>query len=399
MRCDDTAEALLQPVRALVDGVLADWGVGADFHVTVGGSPGWVDGGVVLPSELAKGDPFPTGQGPGQVDRWRRAASGVLEGAVLDGLAQRVGAWPADDWRWVGLAAEVADRAAPVLGAAAADLQRAIATGNLHAHPRAGLAFWRWLRTMGEDPVERFVEVARGSLVSGDEWTRFGGWLFDAAPRLLEWPVERPPVATMPSTWGPWQLGRAVVAAGPGGRISTAGAGCCSSKWWRAGTVVVVGATDGEGTVEAAPAGVGGRWQVASASVAGQVMGARGVLWTLWEDGRLEIVLSDAFVGPLAALPVASEVGTSGVATGRWRVDEADVLTFEGVTTAGLTVHGRRGDRMGGRALGFGIPEWIADLNEGPWRFVKADDRLVMRGAMRGAPVEVRFRDADPVAD
>jgi hypothetical protein len=134
---------------------------------------------------------------------------------------------------------------------------------------------------------------------------------------------------------------------------------------------------------------------VASAEGFGQVMGARGIRFTFNADGRLELVLADAFVGPLAAVAMAEQVGTSGVCDGRWRVAGEHRLRFDGIETRSLTLHSRTRDRFMMPARGFGLGEWLMALRDDVWTWQPAQDRLVLRGKMMGGEVEVRLRRAD----
>jgi hypothetical protein len=111
------------------------------------------------------------------------------------------------------------------------------------------------------------------------------------------------------------------------------------------------------------------------------------------------VVLADSFVGPLAAIAMAEEVGTSGVADGRWRVEGRYLLGFSGIVPQGLTMHSRGGDGFMVPTGGFGLAEWLKALEDGPWAWQGAQDRLVMRGRMMGGAVEVRLkRKATPVS-
>ena len=123
-------------------------------------------------------------------------------------------------------------------------------------------------------------------------------------------------------------------------------------------------------------------------------MGARGISFVFRAGGSLEIIMADAFVGPLAALPMAEQVGTSGVASFTWHVSGAHQLRFAGLNTRGLTMHGRQEDQFMMPAKGFGIGEWLTALQEGPWWWGPNRDRLVLRGTMMGGDVEVRLKEA-----
>ncbi|MBA2320927.1 MAG: hypothetical protein H0V89_07220, partial [Deltaproteobacteria bacterium] len=131
----------------------------------------------------------------------------------------------------------------------------------------------------------------------------------------------------------------------------------------------------------------------ASAEGFGQVMGARGVSFRFSAGGGLQVVLADAFVGPLAAVSVAGEVGTSGVADGRWAVAGPHLLSFRDIVPVGLTMHSRGArDRFAMPAQGFGLGEWLGAMSSAPWGWILDDDRLILRGRMMGGGVEVRFR-------
>jgi hypothetical protein len=151
---------------------------------------------------------------------------------------------------------------------------------------------------------------------------------------------------------------------------------------------ILVASTGTEAAFTLDPGAPLGTWEVASAEGFGQVMGARGVGFTF-----LEIVLADAFVGPLAAVAMAEQVGTSGVCSGRWAVAGPRSLRFSAIATESLTLHGRTRDRFLVPARGFGLGEWLHALADAPWSWqVVQADRLVLRGRMLGGEVEVRLR-------
>ena len=164
--------------------------------------------------------------------------------------------------------------------------------------------------------------------------------------------------------------------------------------WVAAGALhrTLAGATDGGATLVGTPGGPVGSWEVASAEGFDQVMGARGISFRFEPSGVVRIVLADAFVGPLAAVAMAEQVGTSGLVEGRWRVVGRQSLGFAGISAQGLTMHGRSRDRFLMPASGFGIGEWLEALADAPWAWEQRGDRLVLRGTMMGAGVEVRLR-------
>ena len=66
------------------------------------------------------------------------------------------------------------------------------------------------------------------------------------------------------------------------------------------------------------------------------MFGVRGISFELAPSGGLQIVMADAFAGPLDALEVAEQVGTSGVVTGRWRVAGPFAIRFARIANQGL---------------------------------------------------------------
>ena len=92
-------------------------------------------------------------------------------------------------------------------------------------------------------------------------------------------------------------------------------------------------------------------------------------------------------------MSVAGEVGTSGVADGRWGVAGPHLLAFRDIVPVGLTMHSRGArDRFMMPAQGFGLGEWLGAMCTSPWGWIEEGDRLFLRGRMMGGPVEVRFR-------
>ncbi len=404
LETDARAEALLAPVRRVIEAAAAPLNLRETLSVSVGDAAPWSmlsTTGLVLDSSL---------MGPGvchevdraglapPVDRWRRAAALVLEALVTRALVNRTGATPQNDWRWVGLAAHVADALAPELLIGATDLAVALATGDLGANPRAGAAAWKAWRVRGEDPVERFVAWLDDGVVSAAEWRSLGAWVFDPTglAALLPFPVERRTAESgLPFTLAPWSWALVRFEGGRSGLHPVLdGPGDLGDVWVIPDSqlTTVVGSAEGTTTVRAGDPVPFGEWVLASAEGAGQVFGARGVSFTFKKDGRFEAVLGDAFVGPLAALPVAEQVGTSGLVTARWQVAGATRLQLVGVDATALTLHGRRPDRFVLPARGLVLTEWLASLGDEPWSWALAHDRLVMRSRFRTMPVEVRFR-------
>lgn len=408
---DERAARLLEPVRGVLDragqllpdapplaisvGVLRD--PDATWALSDPGTP--VDG-VTLSAQLEVGIHHPVDAGrPFGLDRWRRAAASVLEAAATRELSRRTGLPPGRDWRWVGGAVHAADAVAPELQLAGPDLALALETGSPGTRPRAGLAVMRAWVAAGVDPLRQVVYLLEGGVLSAAEWAKLGQWVFTQLPATLPGPVDRVTEAehgadglvVPPWTWQPFRR----PADARGAQLALEGDGVVEPAWAPAGQELraVVSAAGGPVRVVDRPGAPLGDWDVASAEGFGQVVGARGIRFRFSPDGRLEVVLADAFVGPLAALAMAEEVGTSGLCTGSWRVAGQRWLRFDGIDGRSLTLHGRSRDRFLVPAKGFGLGEWLQSLSEAPWAWQEGpSDRLVLRGRMRGAEVEVRLR-------
>ncbi len=333
------------------------------------------------------------------LDRWRRALACVLEGCALVELARRSEAIPdLDDWRWVGAAIYAADMVAPDVHLALPDLAVALSSGDLGAHPRAGVVAYLAWRQAGVDPITQAQYLIEGGVVSGQEWLKLGGWVFDTRGPMSRLPQPVTPVAPVdiPATLPPWSWRMLRVPAHRrGGFVEVDGPGAVHSPWAPAAEPLrtLAGSPEGSSRLTPSPGGPVGAWEVASAEAFGQIVGARGIRFDVRSDGRLELTLADAFVGPLAAVAMADELGTSGVTEGSWAVAGPHRLAFAGLERALLTMHGRRQ----GFALpsgGFGLEPWLKALCEEPWAWKAQGDRLVLRGTMRGGAVEVRLRAA-----
>jgi hypothetical protein len=392
---DDPAGALLAPVRDLVDRGLQRLGSSAAVRVSVGDPPGisgWADGGLVLSAGLlGPGLHHPAEGAVLPLDRWRRAAAAVLEAAARSQLAARFGAPAGDDWRWVGAAAFLADRAAPELTLADPDVALAVETGDPGAHPRAGVAVMRAWAASGADPVARALG---GAELPAEEWLALGRWVLSSGRESLPVPVGRPAESDIPCVLAPWSWRPLRIPAHPrGGRVMVEGDGAVDAAWVPGGVEHTGLAAAGEGgcRLSASAGGPVGSWDVASAEGFGQILGVRGVRYVFHADGRAEIVLADAFVGPLRAAGMAPELGTSGVVPGRWKVAGPDQFAFYGLDTAALTLHSRSRERFAMPARGFGMAEWLGALADAPWTWSSADGHLVLRGSILGGGVEVRL--------
>ncbi len=404
---DDRAQTLLQPVLAVLHHGLSLLPASDKLQVRVGSVDRdyWrlVDGTLVLSAWLegpelthpSEGDLVPP------LDRWRRAAGSVLEAACTLELARRAHRSPDTDWRWAGAAVHAADRVAPDLGLAAPELALALNTGDLGAHPRAGVAAMRAWEARDTDPMEQVRYLVSDGVISGPEWASLGEWVFSSAGVAAQLPVvvRRLAPSDVPTTLPPWSWQPLLVPAHRrGGRLQVDGGGAVCDTWAPADSEhrTMAGAAGSTTTISPRPGGPVGSWEVASAEGFGQVMGARGVSFLFAADGGLQIVLADAAVGPLAAMAVAEQVGTSGVCSARWAVAGRQLLSFDGVRTESLTMHGRSRDRFMVPASGFGIAEWLEALGDSDWGWQHMPpDRLVMRGQMMGGQIEVRLRRAD----
>ncbi len=392
---DAAGETLLEPVARILSAGLERLPPGPPLRIAVGGARGFaeLDGEVLVLSAALAGPGMAHPDEPALLglDRWRRALSCVLEGVVLRALGG------AGDWRSVGLAVHLADRAVPEAGLAAPDLAIAFGTGDLGRRPRAGVAAYRAVAARGDDPWEvgqRWISDG----VDPDAFLALGVWALGAQGRL-EVPVDRVAAADVPLELEPWTWRPVAVPAHPrGGLVRTTGDARIAVAWAEADrplrTLAAAGARGG--ALTPAVGFPSGTWDVASARVLGQVFGARGVAFDCDASGALRIVLADAFVGPVQALAMAETVGTSGVVTGRWKVAGPGLLRFARIVNPGLTMHGHGRQRESFRIptpQGEGMGEWLGALEDGPWSWEQPEEgRLVLRGRMLGADVEMHWR-------
>lgn len=396
---DPRAEALLAPVQEVLQQALGGLrALDASLRVEVAELPGThrVElGRVLLDERLLQGvsHPCEASSPLPPLDRWRRAAGAVLEGVATQGLAACWGQTPADTWPWVGVAVHLADRAAPVLGLADPDLAVAIESGAPGVHPRVGVAVARGWEAMGRDPVDEAGRIVAGGLMDPDDWVEIGEWVLGArgARGALSVQVALPTEVDIPLTLPPWSWARLRVPAHPrGGVVKVDGPGAVAEPWAAGGVELrtLAGATHERCGLEPHSGGPLGTWDVASAEGYGQVMGARGISYRFHGDGRLEIVMADAFVGPLAMLEMAETVGTSGLCRARWSVSGNQQMRFHDIDTSGLTMHGRQQEYMM-PAQGMGMNQWLGALDEHPWRWAMQGERLELRGTLMGGSVQV----------
>ncbi|MCB9685889.1 MAG: hypothetical protein H6735_12680 [Alphaproteobacteria bacterium] len=406
LRPDEACTELLKPVRALLERALVLLPDAPPLEVRTGGVRGFwrlEDDVVVLSSDLSgpgtsHPDDVTRGGAVPPLDRWRRAAGSVLEAASLRELVRRTGVEPVEDWRWLGAAIHAADAVAPELSLALPDLETALRTGSPGSFPRAGVAVMRAWQAEGSDPIRQVRYLLEGGVVSAAEWARLGAWVLGPSGLLstLPVPVDRVGDADIPCDLPAWSWQPLRVPPHPrGGFVAVEGDGQVAEPWAVADGELRTLASAASTPVRLVPepGAPVGEWEVASAEGFGQVMGARGVRFVLASDGGLQIVLADAFVGPLAAIAMAEQVGTSGVCQGRWSVAGPRRLRFHGLTTSSLTLHGRQRDRFLVPARGFGLGEWIEALGEETWAWQGGPaDRLVLRGRMMGGDVDVRLK-------
>lgn len=400
---DDPTARLLAPVRELVDRALVAIGSRDPVRVRTADIEGVyrLQGDELLLSTGLLGPAVhhplePDGPVP-PIDRWRRAAASVLEAAALLRLAHVTRQEVGSDWRWVGAAIYATDRAAPELAIAEPDLALAIATGDPGRFPRAGVAVFRAWQAMGREPLDQVRYLLTGGVLSSAEWLEIGRWVGSAAgaASALSVVVERPADSDIPCEVPPWSWRPLRVPAHPrGGFVKVEGEGAVGEPWAAGGHELRTLAAAAATTCRFAPMAGGpvGSWDVASAEGFGQVMGARGIRYDFHADGRVDVVLADAFVGPLAAVAMADNLGTSGVAEGRWRVAGPYSLAFYDLQTQSMTLHSRTRDRFVMPARGFGLAEWLKALVEQPWVWQVNGDRMVLRGRMMGGEVEVRLK-------
>ncbi|MEO0603029.1 MAG: hypothetical protein AAF211_16440 [Myxococcota bacterium] len=120
-------------------------------------------------------------------------------------------------------------------------------------------------------------------------------------------------------------------------------------------------------------------------------MGARGFTFGFAPTGVVELVLADAFVGPVAALEMAERVGTSGICRGRWRVAGPHLVALSELDTTALTMHGHD-DPFVVPAQGLGLAQSIQAMTERPWRWRIDGDDLSLSGSLQGSAIEVHLR-------
>jgi hypothetical protein len=239
------------------------------------------------------------------------------------------------------------------------------------------------------------VALGTSAGVVAEEWLELGRWVLDpsGAGAALATPVVRRAERDVPLALGPWTWQPLCVPAHPrGGVVEVEGPGAVAQPWAEAGRPLrtLAGCLGAPCTLRPGVGGPVGRWSVRSAQGFGQVYGARGVAFLFKANGRLEIQMADAFVGPAQAAAMAERMGTSGTATGTWRVAGPHQLRFGPLDAQAVTMHGHeRGFVL--PASGFGMGALLQALQEDVWTWALDGDRLVLQGHMMGGGVDVRL--------
>ncbi len=402
--------ALLGPVASIVSRALARLEPCPDaLPPVVSGAPGGplVDArpdGLALDPALLDG-PHPLDESRGAaseealhvtLDRWRRAAGAVLEGAALLALPEEPGA-PA--WWRQARAVEAADRAAPELGLLWSELAAWCAAPEAGVGDgRMGAWYVRWSRREGEPAW---------APVTPERWLAFGRWLFDASGAVVGAPVLLVGETAPPGAWdaAPLSFRRVRVDAAAGGaRLRVEGAVAEPARLVAGErATVLVGVVEG-GHVSAVvePIGPVGAWVLRSGRTGQRFGAARGIELELRPDGVGEVTLADAFIGPATedALSLARQFGVSGTLLGRWKLVGMDgdtaVIELGDVKPQGVTVHprGRRGFAIPagpilGRAEG-----WLARVGGTRWRVRPIEEGVEAEGDQLGPTVVLRFARA-----
>lgn len=328
------------------------------------------------------------------LDRWRRAAAAVLEGAAHVTLPEEPDAPP---WWRVACAVEAADRAAPELGSMAFELADWLLAPEAGVGDgRRGAWYVRWLRRVGEP---------RWSEPTDEAWAAFGRWLFGSA--AAEAPIPIAAASAEPGSWSaaPLSFRRVRIAAGPAGaRVVPNGLGGAPLLVpdGHRETLLLAARAGGDVGVRLDPAGPVGTWALRSGRTGERFGAARGIELTLRADGTGEVTLADAFVGPATedALSLAAQFGVSGTVLGRWRVAAVDgdavIVALSDVRPVGVTVHPR------GR-FGFAIPAgpflgraegMLARVNGTRWRVKRVEEGIEAEGRELGPTIVLRFGEA-----
>lgn len=398
-------QALLEPLHQILHQGLARLPEGPEVQLRIGQVPGVSEleigdePAVILSHALTGPSMFhPAEEGqPFALDRWRRAASAVLEGVVIHGLRDRLGdSVQPQDWRVRGLAILLADEACPDLQLALPDLVRASSSLAPGADPRLGVAVYAAARALGQDPLDLALRWLTSSGPSPSDWLRFGRWVTGAGlAARVGVPVEPAPSVDIPVEVGPWTWARIQVPPHPrGGQVRTEGGAIIEQPWAVAGEPLrtLAGATSSGGRLLPEVGGPVGAWDCVSARGYGQVFGVRGMSFSFYASGRVELLLADAFAGSLDAVEAAEEVGTSGQVPGRWRIAGPQTLRFEGLDTTSLSLHGRKGSTYAVPASPLGLGQILQAMQDSDWAWEEREGELYLRGDLMGGRLEIRLR-------
>lgn len=400
MHIDLQAQALLEPVRATIDAGLAALGVPAPAAVRVAEVEGFFamrgEDVVLAASLVASEQRHPDDAGPNGLDRWRRGAASVLEGAVLAALPS---GGPA--WLRAGLAIHRVDRAVPELRLGPAALGRA-SGGDLGASPRGGVAVLRAWEAAGDDAEAKAMAAIEADKVGVKDFVDAGGWVLGSGLAAEGVVLERPAPLDIPCDLPPWSWRRLQVPAHHrGGRVRVTGRGGVAPAWAKANEAftALAGACEDGAAFAPDAGGPVGRWEIRSAEGFGQVLGGRGVQFTFHSSGKLEVVLADAFVGGLGDVEASESIGTSGMIVGRWTVAGPRKVRLHDLAPAGVTLHGRGDEAFAMPSEGLGLAASIRAMQDGIWSWRQDAHRMWLEGQMFGGKVAIRLEDPWGQAD
>lgn len=363
---DARVEQLLAPVRQPLATALEAL-PGSPLHVTIGsidGFGGWQAGRWVLDSRLeGPAVLHPEEPSSAPLDRWKRAMASVLEGVAWADLARH--GFPTSPGWWEGAVIAMADAAAPYLGllhsARVEGARRASIGGR-----GAALLFGTGARDQaiawrdGVGPVEVVASLRAG--------LRQSGLTVRAPVRLLPCMAaagEVVPVrAERPGRLDGWPL-----EVGEEARLWA---------WFE------------DASLTLAPVPIEGAWDLVSTEVQGQILGARGVTFRFKPGGRVDLVFADAFVGPLAALEMARQMGHSGLSVGRWEAVGPSRIRFGAFRGGPITMHQRDGSRAMPQ-VGFGVTEWVTAMEGTEWTVSETSTGRVLSGSLMEMAVQLRL--------
>ena len=185
----------------------------------------------------------------------------------------------------------------------------------------------------------------------------------------------------------------------PGGRLLSKGG---PSRWREvepdrvaAGTLLLALTEAGPWRIFRRSSPVLGPWVVSGADFGGQVFGVRGLGVRFESDGRLELDIGNAFVGPVTSsgLSMAQHLGVTGSGSGRWLLEDGR-LSFEDLETDGLTIH----ERSDSSPLGMPSPQvdnsaafFARSIESVLWKVEASKEALVLKARFQGVPANLRL--------